>query len=198
MILSASAGAAATGVYAAAYRLVDIGLYAPNIFVGARFPALARQWDDPGQRHALLRDAARQLVRLAGIAGVAGVLLARRYSKSSGLAVRRRGRRRRHPERRAGADVPQRAAGPVAARSGSARRPAAAYIAATGAMVAIGVPLIIVAGAPGAAGATLATEVVLVRGRRRAAPPQGRLAAADPLAGVARARARRGPEPWPA
>ena len=73
--LGATTGGAALGIYAAAYRFVDIAMYAQAIVIGAFFPRIARAWSDPVALRALLREVSGFLLALAVIAFVTVVTL---------------------------------------------------------------------------------------------------------------------------
>ena len=73
--LGVTTGGASLGIYAAAYRFVNIAMYAQSIVIGAFFPRIARAWADPAELRALLREVGGFLLALATIAFIAVVTL---------------------------------------------------------------------------------------------------------------------------
>jgi O-antigen/teichoic acid export membrane protein len=162
-VLAASASATALGLYTAAFRFLDVGIYAPLILVGAYFPAIARAL---GNKHALddvLTRAGTRLLVIGGCVYVVGTLFG-----ASALAV-------------LGGSA-YRNVGPVVGllmaalalmfvntlllqtllAGGWTKAQLMAYVAATAVAVVIGVPLILEFAAIGAAAATLLAEVAIV------------------------------------
>lgn len=73
--LGVTTGGAALGLYAAAYRFVDVAMYAQSIVINAFFPRLARAWSDPAAVALLIKEIGGFLLVLATIAFVSVVTL---------------------------------------------------------------------------------------------------------------------------
>lgn len=73
--LGVTSGGSAVGLYAAAYRFVDIAMYVQTIVIGAFFPRIARSWGDRAALRALLTDLGALLLALATIVFIAVVTL---------------------------------------------------------------------------------------------------------------------------
>ncbi len=73
--LGITTGGSALGVYAAAYRFVDIAMYGQSIVIGAFFPRIARAWSDLASLRRLLSQIGGFLLALATIAFVSVVTL---------------------------------------------------------------------------------------------------------------------------
>jgi O-antigen/teichoic acid export membrane protein len=62
LMLSALGGLAALGAYAVAYRFVDVAMYVQVIVIGAFFPSMARAWESGEGPQARIEDVAALLV----------------------------------------------------------------------------------------------------------------------------------------
>lgn len=73
--LGVTTGGSSLGIYAAAYRFVDIAMYAQSIVIGAFFPRIARAWSEPAALRSLLHEVGGFLLALATVAFIAVVTL---------------------------------------------------------------------------------------------------------------------------
>lgn len=201
LFLGATASARQVGLFGAAYRLVEIGIYVPMILVGAYFPAIARAHADRKAFGAALSTAFDNLLLLGVAAFAAGVVLAEEVLVVLG-----------GPEYREAGTLLMIAAGALALMYPNgvllqallaahlARHQLRAYAAASLCMLVVGVPLMLELEALGAAIASVVTELVVATAalmplRRHTGwtPRRGPLLLAAGIAAVSLAIAAVGP-----
>ncbi|KUK17749.1 flippase [Thermococcus sibiricus] len=72
VMLSLLRGDYETGIYRAAYTLIEVSLFVPNIVVSTAMPSMARLWKENKETLKVLFKKSFQMLTLLGVAGLAG------------------------------------------------------------------------------------------------------------------------------